>query len=385
MRQIHIVHDIRSKSGGLGLAALQYASALAKLKQNVVLYSSLRFDDEWTWDDQSGLHVMGLTAWNKKSRARILFEQVTELRKLINSGDIDIIHIHGCWSPILFFAKLLAKNNQIKYLISPHGCLQQCALNHKWLKKKIAYFLYQKNILCGASMIVVTSDQEYRSIRDLKLQNSVAIIPLGIANSSHSNFPCVIRSKKSILFLSRIHEKKGVEDLIDAWTFIRDPSWKIVIAGAGNYFFVDRLKDKIKELNLCADIEFVGEVIGDEKERIFSEASIFVLPSYSENFGIVVGESLIRGVPVITTNKTPWQDILNEGCGWYIEPGVESLRLALEEAISHSPESLSKMGARGKEYILKNYTLDIFGKKALAISQKILRKDDDQKLAFIRE
>lgn len=385
MTQLHIVDDIRSQSGGLGLAALQYANSLAILDENIILYSALRFDDEWTWDSHTNFKVMGLTAWNGKSRFRILFEQIAELCTLINSNDIDIIHIHGCWSPLLFFGKLLAKYNKIKYIVSPHGSLEPWALNHKWLKKKIAYLLYQKKILLDSSMIVVTSDQEFKSIRALGVLNSIAIIPLGISNPTYLNNRTPIQSKKSILFLSRIHQKKGIEDLLIAWSFIRDPNWKIVIAGTGETFFIDQLKNKVKELELSADIEFIGEVVGDKKETVFSEASIFALPSYSENFGIVVGESLIRGIPVITTNKTPWHEILDEGCGWYIEPGVQSLQSALTEAISNSPESLANMGARGREFILKNYTLDMLGHKALAVSQLLLKQCEGQKLAFIRE
>jgi glycosyltransferase involved in cell wall biosynthesis len=382
VRQVHIVSDIRSKSGGLGLAALQYATALADLDVKVILYSAIRFDDEWIFNPKSNLTVMGLTEWNGKSKLRILFEQVVQLRALINEGDVDLIHIHGCWTPVLIFAKLLARINRIPYFISPHGCLERWALNHKWFKKKIAYFLYQKNILTNSSMIIVTSERECESIRELGLINNIAIIPLGIEVPTQINRPSLPYTKNTILFLSRIHEIKGVEDLIIAWSFIRNPNWRVIIAGTGNKLFLDYLKEKIVELDLMTYFDFVGEVVGGDKEDLFARASIFVLPSYSENFGIAVGEALVRGVPVITTNQTPWRDIVNEGCGWCIDPGPESLRGALMEAISCSGESLVKMGLRGREFILNNYTLDALGRKALAASLQSLDTQKNKNSVF---
>jgi glycosyltransferase involved in cell wall biosynthesis len=117
----------------------------------------------------------------------------------------------------------------------------------------------------------------------------------------------------------------------------------------------------------------MSHVDGEVRETIFRQASAFVLPTHSENFGNVVAEALIRGLPVITTTGTPWSDIVDRRCGWYIEPTTAELRRALAEVTETDPATLAQMGARGREYAASNFTLPVVCSGLLKMYESVIR------------
>ena len=131
----------------------------------------------------------------------------------------------------------------------------------------------------------------------------------------------------------------------------------------------------IKKLDLEADFEFPGLVAGDEKERCFSAADLFILPTYSENFGIVVAEALARAIPVITTTGAPWGELERYDWGWWVEPGVDGIVGALSVALSTPREKLAEMGARGKVLIEERYSWGRIGRDALHASEWLLSQN----------
>ena len=138
---------------------------------------------------------------------------------------------------------------------------------------------------------------------------------------------------KKILFLSRIHIKKGIENLIEAWSQIEinlRKNWIIEIVGNGEEAYIEVLQQKIMKHNLQEQIIIKPPVFGKDKIKLFREVSLFVLPTFSENFGIVVAESLASYTPVITTKGTPWEELNTCHAGWWIDIGVEPLKKALE-------------------------------------------------------
>jgi glycosyltransferase involved in cell wall biosynthesis len=114
-------------------------------------------------------------------------------------------------------------------------------------------------------------------------------------------------------------------------------------------------------------------VTGEKKERCFAEADVFVLPTYSENFGIAVAEALARGIPVITTTGAPWQELETHQCGWWVTPGVDGVAAGLSAAMSMPRDALAEMGARGKKLVEEKYSWDRIGRDALRASEWMLR------------
>jgi glycosyltransferase involved in cell wall biosynthesis len=159
-----------------------------------------------------------------------------------------------------------------------------------------------------------------------------------------------------VLFLSRIHPVKGLPMLIDAWSQVDPDGWRLVIAGPDEEGHRAEVESKVRERALADVVDFVGPVSNDEKWTLYRNSDLFVLPTYSENFGIVVAEALASGCPVLTTTGAPWQMLEEHGCGWWVEPTAEQVASALREAVERSNHDRSAMGKRGRELVKRRFS-----------------------------
>lgn len=359
MKQLHVVHSIAMDFGGLGFAALRYAQSLALNGADVCLYVFDRSGMEWEANASYGaVKVHG-------GDGRGLISCASALMKFLKSHDFDVIHIHGTWTPLLALVGFIAFLNKKKFVISPHGCLEPHALKHRALKKKIALALYQGYIISRSSMLFATAKQELLSIRSLGITKPVAVIPNGVDIPDEKER---LRGEdRIILFLSRIHPIKGLPDFINAWAMVRKPGWRVVIAGPDENNHLAELKGLISSLELSGDFDFPGLVSGEQKEKLFAMADLFILPTYSENFGIAIAEALARGVPVITTTGAPWEEIPVWRCGWWVQPGADSLANALNVAINTPRDELVLMGMRGIQMVKRKYAWEEIGSEAMRV------------------
>lgn len=253
----------------------------------------------------------------------------------------------------------IARKHKIPYMMTPRGTLDAWSLEQKKFKKLIALALYQKKDLQKAACILATADMEADHIRDLGIKTPIAIIPNGVNISEYQCRPLDSKDtvKKQILFLSRIHEKKGIEILIDAWEQLvsKYPDWNVVIAGNGEKKYIQHLKEVIKLKELVNCVEIVPPVFGDVKYKLYCESSLFVLPTYSENFGMVIAEAMSCGVPALTTNGTPWQELNENNLGWCVDLNIENIAKAISDAIDLGQGKLFEMGQRSSKHIHDTY------------------------------
>ena len=214
--------------------------------------------------------------------------------------------------------------------------------------------LYQRQDLKSADLLMATSEEEYISLREFGLKQPMAIVANGVdldlfdRKGSQSN--AASTEQKTVLFLSRIHPVKGLDNLINAWALVGREDWHLTIAGPvvdRGYF--DSLKGLIERLDVGRSVTFRGELSGESKSDAYGAADLFILPSFTENFGVVVAEALAHGVPVIATKGAPWSSLLEYRCGWQVEIGVEPLAKALEEAMALSDAERGEMGSRARQ------------------------------------
>ena len=368
--QLHLVVSAAVTSGGEGLAALRFAESVARAGCVVTLLSKdASAKDGWIPIGNGKFERMATP--NGKNRLAGLFAQYGFMMRLCEQEQIDLVHLHGMWSPFLAVGALVARRRGLPLAISPHGCLEPWALGNRRLKKWLALKTYQGAILRWSSLFVATAEQEEHSIRLLGLRQPVAIIPNGVdvdavtRHIAHGN-------SKIILFLSRLHPKKGLLDLVEAWSRVRRLGWRIVIAGGDEQGYRAKVENFIREKKIESDFEFVGFVDGTRKQKCFDMADVFVLPTYSENFGIAVAEALGNEVPVITTTGTPWRDLIDHHCGWWVEPGVHGLSTALIEMMECDADELRQMGQRGRQLVTDKYAWPKIGAAALEVSEWLL-------------
>ena len=195
----------------------------------------------------------------------------------------------------------------------------------------------------AASVLHATSIREAQNLDRLKLGLPIAVIPNGIEKPTNkellekydlSNLGIKINNEKIFLYLGRIHPKKGLLNMLKAWndSFKNNISCKLIIAGFPELNYLNKLKDYVKKNKLTKNVIFLGPVEGEDLIALYRNAYVFILPTFSENFGMVVAEALSYGVPVITTTGTPWKTLEEFKCGWIVEPKIDDLKKVMYDA-----------------------------------------------------
>jgi glycosyltransferase involved in cell wall biosynthesis len=292
----------------------------------------------------------------------------------------DLVHSHGLWLPFNHTVAGLAGK---RHIISPRGMLEPWALNNSKWKKRVAWWLYQKRDLKRAIAFHATAESEAESIRRLGFKQPIAVIPNGV------DLPEIFKpavkpegASKTALFLSRIHPKKGLPMLLDAWKRVAPDNWRLVIAGNDDGNHLPLIEKKLKELGLGDQVTIAGPLFGKAKDVAYRNADLFVLPSYSENFGIVVTEALGYQLPVLTTTGCPWQELITERCGWWVDPTPEGIEAGLGDALASSSMQLQEMGVRGCELVREKYQWPIIAENMWVFYNWILNGGEQPK--FIR-
>ena len=279
-------------------------------------------------------------------------------KKILSELRPDVVHINGCWQPQLLFFQRAAQSLRIPVVLSPHGMLEPWIVKrHYWTRKWPAIQLYQRGLVKHADYLHATAEKEKDNLLRLGWNARIAVIPNAV-NIEELPLKYNWRTKRRIVFMSRLHVKKGIELLLEALSHLKPDldGYEVIIAGEGEPDYVETLKKAAISFGLSEVVIFVGGVYGAEKVSLLQSADFFVLPTYSENFGIVVAEALACGTPVITTHGTPWKELEDYTCGWYIPIGVDALKRTIREAISVTEEKIECMGRNGRKLVEKEYT-----------------------------
>jgi glycosyltransferase involved in cell wall biosynthesis len=287
----------------------------------------------------------------------------------------DIIHNHGLWLMPNVRAAWAAAAGRKSLLISTCGMLAPAALAFSQLKKRAFWALLQGRAVRSAACIHATSEQEYEEIRSFGLTNPVAIIPLGI---DLPELPAQMPDppvERVVLSLGRIHPKKGLSRLVHAWAKVEAqyPRWRLRIVGPPEAGHDNELRALVIALGLTR-VSVEGPIPADAKTTAYWEADLFVLSTLNENFGLTVGEALAAGTPVISTKGAPWSGLEREGCGWWIDHGVEPLAAALAHAMELSREELKAMGGKGRDWMARDFSWDHIAQDMLGVYLWLARR-----------
>lgn len=295
------------------------------------------------------------SAFARATRYRRAFARALEMRHA--GPGKTLLHDNGVWLGTNHLAARVAATTGTPLVVSPRGMLTGWALRHRGTGKRLAWWLYQKRALATAKLLHATSQDEADDLRRLGCCQPIAVIPNGVALPEHDLPPAEAPLRRA-LFLSRVHRKKGLLDLVAAWAELRPVGWELVIAGDDDGGHAAEVEAAIRAARLENQCRLIGPVRDEDKWAQYAAADLFVLPSYSENFGLVVAEALGCGRPVLTTTATPWSGVEARRCGWCVAPGRAPLRAALTAALALDRGTLREMGARGRAWVRAEFSWD---------------------------
>lgn len=344
MKICHYLPSLKLNNGGPPRSVGNLCSHLVRQCASVTIATTFRNEDP----------EISIDAGIKRAN----FRKSSELRSFVNPEDFNLVHQHGIWLPSSHAFSSSAIKQRIPIILSPRGMLEPWSLRHNKLKKKIAWALYQKKDLACVTGFHATAMAEANQIRNLGFQQPIAIIPNGIDMPSASDLPYKEHNKVTkikVLFISRLHEKKGLDLLLKAWSILSPSNAELHIVGNDDGGYKVKLLKIKNDLGLGHEVKISDAKYGKSKVNEFNNADLFILPSYSENFGIVVAEAMSYGLPVITTKGCPWEELERNRCGWWVQPNFEGILGALQAALKLPKEELNAMGLRGKVVVEKKY------------------------------
>ena len=296
----------------------------------------------------------------------------------------DLYHVQGLWLFLGHGVALYARQLHKPYMITLRGMLYPQALAHSTLVKKLSLALYQRKDLQQAACIQVTCKEEMEYYRELGFTNPVAILPNPIETEGIIERPIARKDKIRIGYLGRVHPRKRIERLIYAFDALRDElqDAELIIIGADDKGYEKFLHQEVERLHLN-NVRFTGFLTGKEKDEAILSLSYLAVPSDFENFGNIVTEALVRGVPVIASKGMPWQELEEYHCGWWIDNNQETINYTIQHATSLPEAERMQMGMNGKRLIEEKYGVDILGQKMKQLYSWII--DGGRKPEYVYE
>ncbi len=293
------------------------------------------------WTELGGVRVRYFHRW-----PRIDFAASVPLTGFLfaETRTYDLVHVVGVFSYPSLMAGAAARSAGVPYLISPRGSLEPWALSHKRWKKVPYWGIFERRNLEHAAAIHATSAVEARSVRALFPESRIIISPNGVDAVTP---PAVVRSQRQVVFLGRLHRKKGLDILVRAMSLVAReiPDAETVVAGPDDEGEWPRIEALVATLSPRPRVRYLGPVNGDERWRLLASSAVFALPTHSENFGIAVLEALACGTPAVVSRNCPWEVLEERGAGRWIENSPERFAAAIAELLKEPSRTQAKRDA----------------------------------------
>jgi glycosyltransferase involved in cell wall biosynthesis len=362
MRVLHVIPSVGPLRGGPSVMLRTTTRALVRAGVSVdVATTDDNGPDRLDVANSRPVVEEGVTYWYFPRQTRFYtFSWPLTLWLAQNVKNYDLVHIHALFSYAAIPAAFWASYYQIPYIVRPLGVLNVLGMHKRrpWLKK-ISYHLIEKRIIRGSAVIHYTSEQERIEAAELGIDHSSIIIPNSTeipsecAKSAPGRFRMMypqLAERLIILFLSRLDPKKGLDILLPAFAEVRAQYAKatLVIAGSGEPSFVSSLQQQADRMGIAPDVVWSGFLTGEEKWAALAESNIFVLPSYSENFGVAVVEAMACGLPVVVSDQVAiHREVADASAGLVVRCQIKELAEALLKLLQDA-SLRSTMGSNGR-------------------------------------
>ncbi len=364
MRILHFHKSLRLEHGGVVRAVLDLCPALATAGHEVVLASPDPHDVPAEWDGRTGRPRVAPCPGRLGPGGRLGRAARVTVDRLLAAA--EILHLHGMWSPHNLQLAALARRRGIPYVVSVHGMLDDWSMAQRTAKKRLYLAVAGRRMLERAAAVHCTAEAELRQARRHFPRGRGVVAPLVVDLADYRDLPGPGAARDVVgglggddpvlLFLSRLHYKKGVEHLVRAVGLLADRGRPVhaVVAGSGDDSYVRRLRRLVEELGLSDRVRFPGFVSGRTKVSLYQAADAFVLPTSQENFGFVLFEALAAETPVITTRGSDtWPELVASGGAVVVEQDAAAVADALEPLLDE-PARAAAMGRSGRAWVMRH-------------------------------
>ena len=384
MKLLIVIPYISFVYGGTARVVTEMATAIGSRNVTVDIVTT-NADGEKTldvrchqWILESPFRIRYFPCWHRYDLV-FSFSMMRWLNQHID--EYDLVHTHTLFAPMLSWLYYLCRRRCVPYLMTPHGMLDTWALAHKANKKYFYLRWIEKNSLSKASTIQAITRSEVNNLAAIGLSN-VSLVPNGInwqgsgefgtANLFYKQFP-EAQGKMLLLFLGRIHPKKGLNILTAALANVRlkFPEVHLVVAGPDSIGYSREVKEHLANLNCLDIVTFTGMLDGKLKQAALAAATLFTLPSYSEGFSMSVLEAMASGLPCVITTACNFPEAAEASAAYVVETTPEALTHALIHCLS-DPALAKAMGDRARHLVLENYTWDKVADQLVIVYGKVL-------------
>jgi len=355
MRIAQIVPSLEEKHGGPSKSVQRLAAALSRLGHEVDLLAT-RPGNETAVTEDGRLRVLQF----RRDRPEFLCAS-TDLQDHLRQHTYDCLHHHALWLRTLHYACQAGRATGARLVISPRGMLSDWSWRHRRWKKWLAARLVHPGAFAQAQGWHATSAAEADDIRRRGFAQPVCVAPNGVevpsaeeltrAHEAWTQLCPAVAERPVAVFYSRFHRKKRLLELIDLWIDTAPKEWLLLVVGIPQEYTVESLTAYVQR---HSSREQIAVFDGSDRPPPYGVASLFLLPSHSENFGMVVAEAMAWGVPVLVTDSTPWAELSEQNAGWCVP--WENYGSALRQAIAESSDRLEQRGARARDWVLARYS-----------------------------
>lgn len=376
MRILQTIPDLNASSGGTATCTYDLLSAIREEVDSVEL---LTLDIK-----KGGQNALGSGEyWINRipNDAKTTLSISNNLKSALKNSDYDLYHTNGLWLYCNHITCSIARKKKRPYIITPHGMLYPNALNRSYWKKWPLLKLWFEKDIKEASCMHATCKQEMEHIHNFGYNGPIAVIPnlIHVIPETKSLFN---KKKEKIIskdcpiifgFLGRLHPIKKIENILYGAALLnKSISFQISILGKGDNEYEAFLRKEVDKLNLNEKVYFKGFINGLDKFNELANLTALFVPSDSENFGMSVVEALSVGTPVMASLGTPWEDLNDYQCGWWVERSPENIATIMSEIIHTPSNELIAMGERGIQLVNKKYAADKIAKQMLQLYSWIL-------------
>ncbi|MFO0944575.1 MAG: glycosyltransferase [Planctomycetota bacterium] len=373
MRVTYLTPYISRTGGGVSNSVQRVAQSVAELDGTVEVFA---FDDPFASQDLSNWKPLVPRVFPRQALKK--FGWAPELERALRGfeGKETIVHQHGIWTYISIVCHRWGRRTRQPTIISPHGMLDPWALaNSRW-KKQLALFAYERKNLFQCSCIHAMSESEMESIRSFGLNGAMAFIPNGVDIPPEKVVPKPPHKdqRRVLLFLGRMHPKKGLIPLLDAWHKLGKgvADWHLVMAGPDEIGHVAQVQKHVKNLGLENSVSYIGPQYGEAKDACLRHADAFVLSSFSEGFPIAILEAMAYGLPVLMSPQCNFPEAMRANVALCADMDVPSIASGLRELLGMTDEQRKDLGARSREFVAKNYTWESVGRQMMDVYRWLL-------------